>query len=360
MATNSFSGYGTFNPNAVDPFPIETTLAHDAYGQYPAEAQTQLDYYQLERQRNANLYGQELEAQHEQFRQNLAQQMYEHNIKGLTELAKAPGGLQLARASPYYQGILGGADDPTVLSVIAQQLEAQNATNLEHGGAGLLSAVNAGVAVPNTANVPGVRQMGNLPIGDPVAVRDALINANARIAAANIRASADKDNLVVPVNMGKDPVTGEMNKAGLKIRLNATPEEAQARLDRARMLLGQTQAGHPGVAGAPTPQDGGGQPAARPTQSNLPQAPVDRGSTATSKGVVTLTDTPSGKVDDPRTEQGIALQGRARQGLRRLPEGARTDIGNISRKMDGIIPIVVRKGKAYYLNSAGQPVAEVP
>src|SRR5580765_11197 len=207
MATNSFSGYGTFNPNAVDPYPIETTLAQAGYGQYPAEAQTQLDYYQMERQRNANLYGQELSAQHEQFRQNLQQQMYEQNIKGLTELAKSPGGLQLAAASPYYQGILGGADPETIAAVIGQQREAQSATDYEHGASGLKSAVEAGAVIPDTSNVPGMRIMGTVPVGDPVSIRSALIAANARLGAAGIAARAAQNQAMMPqahVVIGQD------------------------------------------------------------------------------------------------------------------------------------------------------------
>ena len=68
------SQYGSYNPAAVDPYPIETNLAAKAFPD-SAQAFSALNLYQDQRLAAANQYGQELDKQHEFNRQQLAQQL---------------------------------------------------------------------------------------------------------------------------------------------------------------------------------------------------------------------------------------------------------------------------------------------
>ena len=48
MATSAAGGYGTYNPTAIDPFPIESVLAKIVGENNPAEAANMLDTYQVQ------------------------------------------------------------------------------------------------------------------------------------------------------------------------------------------------------------------------------------------------------------------------------------------------------------------------
>lgn len=184
MAVNT---YGTYNPRALEPYPIEGELAKIGYGGSPASAQTLLDQYWLERQANEYQYGKELSAQHDQARQQLAAQIYDSNVKAFSDVSKNPGALQLAASSPYYQGILGGASPDVVQDVINQQGRTQQATNLEHAGSGALSMSSAGTPVDpqSLTNLIGAPVTpGQRPDITIQGMKDASKLAAARISAA--------------------------------------------------------------------------------------------------------------------------------------------------------------------------------
>jgi hypothetical protein len=83
----SATSYQNFSPRALEPYPIESKLAelaYSGYGNSPAQAQTALDQYWYERQLNEGIYGQEVAAQHEEARKNIAAQ-----IQDVTDLQHA-------------------------------------------------------------------------------------------------------------------------------------------------------------------------------------------------------------------------------------------------------------------------------
>jgi hypothetical protein len=65
------SSYGAYQPGAVDPWSIESTLANAAITS-PADAQGLLSSYAQQRQAQSYLYGQEAERQHDFAKQQLA------------------------------------------------------------------------------------------------------------------------------------------------------------------------------------------------------------------------------------------------------------------------------------------------
>ena len=179
MATGST--YGNFNPSAIDPYPIETNLATAATAGSPAQANAMLNTYQAQRLASEGLYGQEVDQQHEAFKQQLAQQLYESNLKSLAE-AKDPTTLQLMANSPTVRNsALSGIDAGTLSDLINRARQGQDVTNIEHLGAGVNSVSQSGFDPTNIA-----KQYG-LPVDNyqgPASVQAAKINAAGRIAAA--------------------------------------------------------------------------------------------------------------------------------------------------------------------------------
>src|SRR4249920_481017 len=126
MATSS-SAYGAYNPSAVDPFPIESTLANIVGTNNPAQAANMLDTYQVKNMVAGDNYGFDMAQQHEFAKQQLAQQLYEKNLAAVQEGAKTPGLLDIYGASPQYAQVLGGADPSVVTRVATNLRDAQRA-----------------------------------------------------------------------------------------------------------------------------------------------------------------------------------------------------------------------------------------
>jgi hypothetical protein len=182
MATQN--AYGTFNPAALEPYPIETELAKQSFAGDTAQSQTALDQYWLERQANKNLYGQELDAQHEAARQQIVAQLADARAKGIAGLAGHPGGYDIAASMGFID-----PSDAHVQAAMGAANAAQGATNLEHAGSGAYNMVQAG----NTPDPQTLTNMTGVPLtpGTPLAIQTANINAAARLAAARIRAAGD-------------------------------------------------------------------------------------------------------------------------------------------------------------------------
>jgi len=223
MASTAASAYGTYNPVALQPYPIETELAKlsglDATG-----AKILGDQYWLERQAHENLYGQELQAQHQQYQQQLENQLYEQNVKALGELTK-PGVAQLVATSPYYQRVLGGADPSAVANMIQMSNDAAAAQNLAHVGSAL-SGYASGGYITNLPTDPTHGQYSF--IGTP-----AEIAGKYRLAAAGVAAAAA--NAAKPWSMNvQGPVSGA--GAGISMTGPMDPRNPQASTDYARQL----------------------------------------------------------------------------------------------------------------------------
>ena len=118
--------FGTSNPQALDPYPIESVLAKEATGGSAAQAQNMLELYQMQRKAAGNVYGDELQQQHEFARQQLQQQLEEQYLKAIPENAKA-GTLGIMAASPTYSRGLAGVDPSVVSGIIQRAQEGQEA-----------------------------------------------------------------------------------------------------------------------------------------------------------------------------------------------------------------------------------------
>ena len=185
------ASYGTYAPQEDQPSSMENTLAHLAYSGYsdsPAEAQTALDQYWLERQLNKQDYASQLQDQHQFAMQQLQQQMYEANLKGLYEGGKTPGMLSIMAASPQYAGVFGGADPNAIGDVIARQRQGEDLTNLQHAGTAYNQFAQGGGDATGLLGAQGIN-LG--PSKGPALVQAAQIRAAAQIAAARLRAAGE-------------------------------------------------------------------------------------------------------------------------------------------------------------------------
>lgn len=254
------ASYGTYAPQEDQPSSMENTLAHLAYSGYsdsPAEAQTALDQYWLERQLNKQDYAAQLQDQHQFAQQQLAQQLYEANLKGLYEAGKTPGMLSIAASSPQYAGIFGGADPNAVADVIARQRQGEDLTNLQHAGTAYNQFAQGGGDATGLLGAQGIN-LG--PSAGPALVQAARINAAARIAAARLNASGaggDKFSSTGPPDPGQGGAQTHVTYGK-----GTTYEQAQQR--------GQQYFGGNAIQNQTSPPPG----------TNLPQAPRDEGKAA--------------------------------------------------------------------------------
>jgi hypothetical protein len=167
--------YGQTSPAGLDPWNIESTLAPLAAAGSSANAQLMLSDYQYQREAANNLYGQDMQAQHDFAQQQLKQQLYEANLKGLAE-AKDPSVLEIMANAPGYAGVFGGAGQGAIGDTLARAQQSVAAKNFEAGGKGAEGFSNAGY-MPPANSIPG------LPAGT-------VQTENARLAAERLRASA--------------------------------------------------------------------------------------------------------------------------------------------------------------------------
>lgn len=276
------ASYGSYAPQEDQPSGMEVALANKAYSGYadsPAEAQTALDQYWLERQVNKADYADQLQQQHEFAKQQLAQQMYEANLKGLYEAGKTPGMLQIMATSPEYAAVFGGADPGAIASVIGQQQESQQATNLGHTGSFLSGAAAGGHVFPTLTNLPGMGgQDSSRYIGTP-----AEINAAARLAAARIGASKQDTANLPGVNIPlPTDLFGEGGTVSVKIDPRAPPAQQilqwKTAIDQLRTgLANQQPAPTTPVTPPPVPKRVG-MGATTSAGARLPPAQQDTGS----------------------------------------------------------------------------------
>jgi len=139
----SSSGYGAYNPAAVDPYPIETDLAKLAVGNSPENAANLLDLYQLQRTTDAANYGHEMSIQHDFAKQQLAQQLQENYMKYGQEALKTPGGVTLLNSQA--PGALGAGFGPDKQAIIETSLaDARDAATAEKAGSAAWHGVQAG------------------------------------------------------------------------------------------------------------------------------------------------------------------------------------------------------------------------
>lgn len=277
------ASYGTYAPQEDQPSAMENTLAHLAYSGYsdsPAEAQTALDQYWLERQLNKQDYAAQLQDQHQFAQQQLAQQLYEANLKGLYEAGKTPGMLSIAASSPQYAGIFGGADPNAVADVIARQRQGEDLTNLQHAGTAYNQFAQGGGDATGLLANQGIN-LG--PSAGPALVQAARIRAAAQIAAAKLRAQGEG----APTESTTYTSPDTQLPTNVHFPKNMTDAQKRAYLaSRGVPMVDQTQNQQPLPQAQRDEGTNSGKPAtAPPTKTNVPPAPNSQTTSNTAAGV---------------------------------------------------------------------------
>ena len=183
--------FGTSNPQALDPYPIESVLAKEATGGSAAQAQNMLELYQMQRKAAGNVYGDELQQQHEFARQQLQQQLEEQYLKAIPENAKA-GTLGIMAASPTYSRGLAGVDPSVVSGIIQRAQEGQEAETFGKAATGFQHASEGGLLLPQNA-VPGLKNLAPGVLTDTSRVRQEQIKAASRAASDASHSSGVKE-----------------------------------------------------------------------------------------------------------------------------------------------------------------------
>lgn len=338
--------YGAYQPGAVDPWSIETSLADKAITS-PAMAQMMLGNYQEERRAQANVYGQQAEQQHQFAKDQLAQQMTEARMKLIPELVGKPGGGEFL-AGGGIQGIGpgdgGNASAWAGLGTAGHQYDF--AKNLAEEGKGVESFSRAGQDMP-LQQIPGLQNFQTTGAGEHSDITvEKLKAANAlQLAAAKAArgARAEKDPKV-HYNFRGDPTpSGQQNDATLSLGLSTPAETVQRARDTITRNLGIANPAANNVPGT-TSEGGGGSarstppPAAREAVPGLPRAPA-----ATSQAA------PSGKTTFNTTPQ---VQNAAKAAYEHLSPEAKVQVW--ANKPGNVMPVVTPdKGKAYFVGRDG-------
>lgn len=317
------ASYGTYAPQEDQPSSMENTLAHLAYSGYsdsPAEAQTALDQYWLERQLNKQDYAAQLQDQHQFAMQQLQQQMYEANLKGLYEGGKTPGMLSIMANSPQYAGVFGGADPNAIADVIARQRQGEDLTNLQHAGTAYNQFAQGGGDATGLLGAQGIN-LG--PSKGPALVQAAQIRAAAQIAAAKLRAQGEAAPTV--------GTTYTSNVTGLPENVhfpkNMTPDQRKAWLQSQGVPMIDQQPGN-----QPLPQAERDTGSAQPPAKGAQAAPI-------------RTNVPPNPASSSNANAGARdVQQKVMANLSRFPPGVTADIKAGAAKNGGV-PQVVPNGK---------------
>lgn len=244
--------YGTYQPKAMEPFPIETNLAIASLGSESGAISAQnasnlLAQYQGQRQLSGETYGREAAAQHQFAYDQLASQIADQKAKALID-AGDKGGLGLLGTTGYLQGV----DPAAIARRQAQYDAAQGATNLEHAGAGINSMTTAGFQ-PDAAQVGGVTGFTGLTRQAPVPVQVAQIHAASAAANAGDGGPTSINIPGLPGANGEPPIGMTFGrKSGIR-----TPEDAAA-YARSHGMPGFQAPVAPGGGGTTAPPPKGG------------------------------------------------------------------------------------------------------
>ena len=240
------SGYGAYNPAAVDPYPIESDLAKLAVGNSPENAANLLDLYQLQRTTDAANYGHEMGIQHDFARQQLAQQLKETYLKNAMDAVKTRGGLsvfnQLAPESAINSNIAGPIE--TGLS------DAQAATTAEHAA----SAAKHGLEAGFSTDLPRLTGMSSGLLTGQVTPLQLQVQA-ARNAGHGGGGGGAGKTMSVPYKQYVNE-DGQLVNGMIKVPVNATDEQIAAiKANADRIYAGINPKSGTGVPGGIVPEN---------------------------------------------------------------------------------------------------------
>jgi hypothetical protein len=269
MAASS-TQYGSYQPNAVDPYPIESVLAPLAVGNNPANAANMLDEYQMQRMTDAGNYQYAANQQHDFAKQQLAQQLQEQYLKSALDAVQHRGGVSA------YNQIVGPehALSADLTSGVEGGLTGlQNAKILEQSGSGAKSAAEAGRDITDEQ---AARASNGLlgPYGTPLSTRNILIkeaNANARHAGGG-GAGDFKLNAQLPA----DPNSGLILSGSIPKGWTIPQYEAALKAKGYQGNLGRPGALSTGDGTTPTPAGPGASSSVAPRSTPLTPAPQPR------------------------------------------------------------------------------------
>jgi hypothetical protein len=281
------SSYGAYNPAAVDPWPIEQTLAPLATAGSSANAQRMLGDYQTQREQASNIYGMELDKQHQFNRDQLAQQLYEAKLKEMAPLLNAPGGAHLLGAGGI-PGMNMGTDPTVMQGIIGAADLSQQSKNFQQAGTGYNQFAQGGAQVDLSA-VPGMQGV-NAGVTSPALVRAALIRAQATRDAAASRGAQESKVTV----SGGTPATAEGDFVNVSRRVPAS--QVQSAIDAQNALNESIRDKRRGNATSLQPNASG---QSSKLDTNSPQGKMSQG------GVTIMVDRDS-QSSDPRAQQRAA------------------------------------------------------
>jgi len=320
---SSTSGYGAYNPAAVDPYPIETDLAKLAVGNSPENAANLLDLYQLQRTTDAANYGHEMGIQHDFAKQQLAQQLKETYLKNAMDAIKTHGGV-----SVFNQLAPESAIRPDIAGPIETGLgNAQAAITAEHAA----SAAKHGLEAGFSTDLPRLTGMsGGLLTGQTTPLQLQVQAARNAGHGGGGGGGAGK-TISVPYKQYVNE-DGQLVNGMIKVPVNATDEQVAAiKANADRIYAGINPKSGTGVSGGTLPTNVAPAPGAAPQQrpqTNLQPKP----NVAPQGGPQAASST---YIRDPRA------QGAARVGAQHLTPQAKADVGaNIQGTVMPIVPLV--------------------
>ncbi len=205
------NAYGTTSPRALEPNPIETTLAQLASAGSSANAQNMLDTYQAQRQQAEGEYSLDLENQHQYAKQQLMATMQDNAAKSAAAFLKEPGGLEFANANPQFNYLTAGTDPAAMQAIMGQRTRLQNADVLSKVGTGAAALSTAGTPlsadqVSQAAGIPGIQQGVAMPLQVAQEKTRGMLGA-AGISAASRTANANKGSTVTTYGPLGEPVS---------------------------------------------------------------------------------------------------------------------------------------------------------
>ena len=401
------STYGTYPAAAIEPFPIETSLAGLAAGGSPGRAQQLLSLYQTERNTAENQYYDLMQQQRGLAYANLHQQMVDRAVKTMADAAQHP------EMAPYLQGFQYGREamgpgDPnaanqlftnlntaaslnrgkTAAEIIQQSAAGGGMVDLDQlnqrTGLGFAPSVATSVAA-GLARASGQqpRSAFSIPISldpaqygrNPATLMAWSTNVGVTGDAARDQAAQDlaRQQLIAQANAFKNRGATFKPSGGGGTATNLTPANPQGDMNpTTNPLLGPLPGYGPNglplaqidTPATPAPQTpastGGGAQAATPASvrdkiRNAPDVPA----TPPNVRPANMPDTNPGDTEAWKSPAGQANQKRARAAMANLPPQVHDAIVTQYAKT-GQIPLAVKDNVLHFVGPDGSDLGVVP
>jgi len=225
-----YNAFGTFSPQALEPYPIETELARQATGGSQGAALGMLGSFEAQRQANENLYTGQLAQQRALAVQALQQQMQDRQLSAITQAVKDPGLFDYMTKTPEFQGMIGSSSPDARAALIDTLARNNQATLAKTMGEAQNQAAQGGVSY-GTSGVTGITGLPTAAV-----TPTSIASSEARSAGNQPRSAFAVPVSLDPAQWGRDPATEKAWTTNVRITGDPTVDAQNQELAKRTLI----------------------------------------------------------------------------------------------------------------------------